>query len=181
LRKDALYGASQFIHKVTDYVSSHKEKYNCVLTFDTFEIFPNSPSIIPNEVKLTIDARSDTITGLNMMDTLISTELEQICSPLGLTWTIQKVMDFNPTELDKNLNSKISKIIEDLKIDYMILPSGAIHDSMHMAEKIQTSLIFVQSLNGVSHSPYEWSLWDHIGSGIDILTESLKKLDEKFI
>jgi acetylornithine deacetylase/succinyl-diaminopimelate desuccinylase-like protein len=62
-------------------------------------------------------------------------------------------------------------------IPYRMLSSGAIHDAMHMAACVPTSLLFVRSKDGVSHSPFEWSDREDIGLGIKVLTETILELD----
>jgi len=177
MRYDPLYGASQIISTITSIITDLKGKeFKCVVTFDTVGVYPNSPSIIPNEVVLTVDARSDMAEGLSFIDETIRKKVAQICSNLKLEYNIENIVDFEPVSLDANLIKVVQKASSNSNIAYKILPSGAIHDALHIAKTIPTSLIFVQSKNGISHSPFEWSTWEHIDKGVEILTTVLENL-----
>jgi acetylornithine deacetylase/succinyl-diaminopimelate desuccinylase-like protein len=54
--------------------------------------------------------------------------------------------------------------------------SGAGHDSQNIAEHIKTGMIFVPSVNGVSHSPLEWTEWEDIEKGVRVLTQTIREL-----
>ena len=54
--------------------------------------------------------------------------------------------------------------------------SGAGHDAQNIAEKVKTAMIFVPSVGGISHSPLEWTNWEHIENGIRVLAETIRIL-----
>ena len=57
------------------------------------------------------------------------------------------------------------------------LPSGAGHDAMVLAAAgVPTAMLFVRSVNGVSHSPDELSSAEDIVLAVDALTETLRRL-----
>jgi len=45
-----------------------------------------------------------------------------------------------------------------------------------MAEKVKTAMIFVPSVNGISHCPLQGTNWGDIVNGIQVLNRVLKKL-----
>ena len=54
--------------------------------------------------------------------------------------------------------------------------SGAGHDAQNMAEVVKTGMIFIPSVKGISHSPMEWSEWNDLEKGVEVLVETVKKL-----
>ena len=58
----------------------------------------------------------------------------------------------------------------------MIMASGAGHDSQQMAEIAKVAMIFVQSRDGRSHTPEEFSSIEHCVAGIEVLTAGLYRL-----
>jgi acetylornithine deacetylase/succinyl-diaminopimelate desuccinylase-like protein len=53
------------------------------------------------------------------------------------------------------------------------MPSGAGHDAMNMAKLCPVGLIFIPSVDGLSHHPNEFTDMDDILIGIDILEEAV--------
>jgi acetylornithine deacetylase/succinyl-diaminopimelate desuccinylase-like protein len=54
--------------------------------------------------------------------------------------------------------------------------SGAGHDSQNIAKRVKSGMIFVPSVNGISHSPMEWTEWVDIEKGVKVLTQTIKNL-----
>ena len=73
-------------------------------------------------------------------------------------------------------------ICKEQDISYKMMPSGAGHDAMNMVKLCPTGLIFVPSLNGLSHHPDEYTDHDDILIGIDVLEKIVihyAKMDSK--
>jgi N-carbamoyl-L-amino-acid hydrolase len=49
-----------------------------------------------------------------------------------------------------------------------------------MATKVKTGMIFVPSINGISHAPLEWTTWDDIENGAAVLTQTIKTLSKLY-
>jgi allantoate deiminase len=54
--------------------------------------------------------------------------------------------------------------------------SGAVHDTQRMAQQAKVAMIFVQSKDGRSHTPDEFSSIEHCTAGIEVLAAALYKL-----
>jgi allantoate deiminase len=54
--------------------------------------------------------------------------------------------------------------------------SGAGHDAMIMSAICDVAMLFVPSLNGRSHVPEEWTDYEDIQKGAEIMYEALCKL-----
>ena len=57
--------------------------------------------------------------------------------------------------------------------------SGAVHDSQNLAGKVKTGMIFVPSVRGISHAPLEWTEWEDIEKGVQVLTRTIMNLSEQ--
>ena len=57
------------------------------------------------------------------------------------------------------------------------MPSGAGHDAQSMAEITKAGMIFVPSVDGVSHSPREYTSPEDCVNGANVLLQSLLALD----
>lgn len=57
------------------------------------------------------------------------------------------------------------------------LPSGAGHDAQNVARYAPVGMIFVPSRGGISHSPLEFTAYDQIANGAEVLYRTLLRLD----
>ena len=60
------------------------------------------------------------------------------------------------------------------------MPSGAGHDAQAIAAITDIGMIFVPSIDGVSHSPREYSSPDACADGANVLLNTLLMTDELF-
>jgi N-carbamoyl-L-amino-acid hydrolase len=58
------------------------------------------------------------------------------------------------------------------------LPSGAGHDAQMMARLGPMGMIFVPSIDGISHSPRERTDWDDCANGAALLLDTVLLMDE---
>jgi allantoate deiminase len=56
--------------------------------------------------------------------------------------------------------------------------SGAGHDAMVMTSITDTGLVFVPSKNGRSHCPEEWTDYEDLQRGIELIYHTVVKLGE---
>ncbi len=56
--------------------------------------------------------------------------------------------------------------------------SGAGHDAMIFAGITDVGLVFVPSKDGLSHHPDEWTDYEQIQKGIDVIFQTVKEITE---
>ena len=59
------------------------------------------------------------------------------------------------------------------------MPSGAGHDAQEMAKIAPVGMIFIPSVNGISHSPKEFTKDIDIVNGTNVLLNTILDLDKK--
>ncbi|NMA49381.1 MAG: M20 family metallo-hydrolase [Tissierellia bacterium] len=167
MRNDALVVASRFVLFVNDV--ARKVGGGAVSTVGQMEIRPNASNVIPQYVKLTLDVRADKQTTIDKINALVVEELEDIGNDKGIEVEMKRTLSIPPVDMSKdNLGILIQKS-EELGLDYEIMNSGAAHDAMIMSKIAPSSLVFVPSVNGLSHHPEEWTEYDDIVKGIQLL------------
>ena len=62
-------------------------------------------------------------------------------------------------------------------MDYRVVPSGALHDSLIMTGVFPTGMIFVPSVDGISHSRYEFTEDADIEQGAQLLLNTILEVD----
>ena len=176
-RQDALVAASSLVAFVYDNaLASHG---NYVATVGKLNVLPNAENVIPGEVQLTIEIRSADTSVLEAAKEKIMRQYLQISTDYKVT--IETVSEYNvaPMPMDKELIQTITEASDSLGIDYRLLPSWAGHDAMIIGRYIPTAMIFVPSINGISHSPLELSEWPAIEKATKVLDNTLKTLASK--
>jgi N-carbamoyl-L-amino-acid hydrolase len=61
---------------------------------------------------------------------------------------------------------------------FEVMPSGAGHDAQFVSRLCPVAMLFVPSKDGVSHAPQEWTDWDDIEKGANLLLHSIIDLSE---
>ena len=75
------------------------------------------------------------------------------------------------------LRKQIEEATKEMDYSYTILPSGAFHDSLAMAQAFPTGMIFVPSKGGISHSRYERTEKEEMKKGCEVLLHTVLKVD----
>lgn len=175
IRVDALTAASEIALKV-EALAKGSESEHTVGTVGFMNVYPNASNAIPGKVTFTIDLRdSDMAVKENVLTELLSF-FKEIESKRQVRIEYEVDNHDQPMSCDDHINSMIEKICLNQSIDYNRMISGAYHDSMFVGKFAPISMIFVPSQGGLSHNPAEWTDYEDIKTGTEILAESLLTL-----
>jgi N-carbamoyl-L-amino-acid hydrolase len=176
IRHDALAAASEIVLALE---ATCKASAGIVGTIGKMDVIPNALNVIPGLVNIGMELRcldeeviKDAIKKfkLELKNIQHSREIEITCD----TWTSSQKVIF-----DKSLVTLASATCDKLEIPYLLLPSGAGHDAGHLARITQAGMIFVPSKGGRSHCPEEWTDFDHIGRGAELLGSLVGEIDKR--
>lgn len=169
-RKDALVMASEIVQYINEEV--RKLDDGTVATVGQFDVKPNAATIIPGEVEMTFEVRSGS------KERLV-TFSEEVISWIKENYSVKVI-----SGVRKPTNAMSDKIIEateqaaeKLNQPTLHMLSGANHDTNTLAPIMDTGMIFVPSIAGISHNPAEESDWKYIGNAVNVMLETLKSLD----
>ena len=178
MRKDALVAASDIISFVSRRANEMVEELgtSTVGTVGKLNVFPNDSSIIPGKVEIEVDIRDVRQENMEALKSEITKSIKGLEEKYGVSIHIQLPMTHPPARLSVEVVDIIEKSAKQVGINTKKMNSGAGHDSQNMAEKVKTGMIFVPSVNGVSHAPLEWTDWGDIEKGTKVLTQALKNL-----
>lgn len=177
LRKDALITASKIILMV-EKAANEIGGDTTVATVGVCNVFPGAMNVVPGEVELGIDIRDIDYDAKTNVNSYIERRIEEISKEDGIDYEIVQIEDGKPVELSFLVFNMMKEAARNKKIDARIIHSGAGHDAMNFAELVQTGMIFVPSVAGKSHSPNERTEIDDIVPGVELLMETVVRLDE---
>jgi beta-ureidopropionase / N-carbamoyl-L-amino-acid hydrolase len=86
---------------------------------------------------------------------------------------------WEPAGSDPNLQAAIREAAKSLALDTKDLPSLAGQDAQEIARAAPMAMIFVPSKDGISHSPKEFTAWQDVANGTEVLYRSILLLDEQ--
>ncbi|WP_094604983.1 Allantoate amidohydrolase [Sporomusa silvacetica DSM 10669] len=174
LRQDALVAAASLISYIYNQALVAKGSY--VATVGKLDVWPNAENVVPGEVRLTIEIRSEDVARLEGVRKEIIWKLEEIQRDYKVNVDIVKENQVPPIPMDDKVIHSICNIGKQLGITYKKMPSWAGHDAMIFAQHIPAGMIFVPSIGGISHAPAEESDWEAIEKAVQILDGTLKEL-----
>ena len=83
-----------------------------------------------------------------------------------MTPTIDVMMDHDPVPMNAEIRAEIEASIQSLGLRYLVMPSGAGHDSEILAPRFPTAMLFVPSRDGKSHTPEEYTPVEWVVPGV---------------
>lgn len=169
-RHDALQVAVNLIHELAQIAKTLSP--TLTFTVGQFDVSPNTANVIPGQVAFTIDCRH-TIDGILDQFEMQLTHLTTNHPDHTLTITVDRWVHDRPVQLADVLCQLNQKLADQLGLTSMQLASGAGHDSMIMSQFVPTTMLFVPSVNGISHAPEERTEFTDLQTGIKLLTASL--------
>lgn len=147
-----------------------------VTTVGRCEAFPGGASIIPELVRFTVDSRHPDPDTLQAIHASNERFMREVAQRHNLTIEMQINLEKAPCPSAKQLVDLLERKAEDLGIQTLRMSSGAGHDCQQMAMVANVAMIFVQSREGRSHTPLEFSSLPHIVDGTRLLMSALHAL-----
>lgn len=173
-RRDALYAAT----KVIQYLHDELDQLDSKLVYTTGKIsaHPNIHTIIPDEVKFTLDARHQDPTVIKQVLAIIKEipeVVEQCETGYEEAWSRKTVV------YDAKYVDFVEKSAEVFGYPAMRMYSGPGHDAQFVADVLPTTMIFVPSVKGHSHCEREYTPIENCWKGANVLLSTLLKIDEQ--
>lgn len=175
MRRDALTGAARFATSLRN-ILEHEGAEHSVATIGHLEVLPGSPNIIPAQVTFTLEARDGNQDTLHTLGNALKQEIIKICSEENLEYSIDLLSEIDAASCDAEIISCLGSLSEELGYRHCLMPSGALHDAQNMARHTATGMIFVPSVNGISHNPEEKTNDEDIVNGANLLLRALYKI-----
>ena len=175
-RKDALAAGAEVVLALEKIC---EELDGVVGTIGKIEVFPNSLNVIPGKVIFGMEIRSLSDILLNQTVSLFKKELDKIVKKRGTVINFEVEVSSKPILFNSKMVERIIGVCDHLGISHLEIPSGAGHDASHLAEVAPTGMIFIPSRDGRSHCPEEWSEFEYICLGTEVLAHTIIELDKE--
>ncbi|GIM30348.1 Zn-dependent hydrolase [Clostridium polyendosporum] len=172
MRIDAVEVASKIISNIGDFARLYKD---AVATVGSIKVLPNEINTIAENVAFSIDIRSTDQESIDSIYKKIVNLIEQTTSKYDSKFSITNTLSVKPINMNEKLKERIEDSCKKRKFSYEHINSGAGHDSLPMAESVDTAMIFVPSKEGRSHCKEEFTNYEHLAKAtlvaLDVITE----------
>ncbi|WP_447588494.1 allantoate amidohydrolase [Aquipseudomonas campi] len=175
LRKNALLGASRVVELVNAIALDHGPL--AVGTVGLMEVRPNSRNVIPGTVFFCVDLRHPEDAVLAQMEAAFTSRLHGICSDIGLTHDLQTVWDSPAVKFNANCVAAVREGARAAGLETLDITSGAGHDAVYVARVAPTTMIFVKSVDGLSHNEAEYTAPEDCIAGAQVLLNAVLAYD----
>jgi hydantoinase/carbamoylase family amidase len=170
MRKDALLGASEIALEL-EKIAMEEQQYGTVATVGVMDVHAGAMNVVPGEVDIKVDIRSTSVESRQRVLDHLHKTIQALETNRQLEIVSNEIISEEPVLLSKEINDITESICESLNLSYQKMASGAGHDAMNMTKLCPTGLIFVPSVDGLSHHPDEYTELEDILTGIDVLEE----------
>lgn len=173
-RKDALLAAAETI----TWLHEELDKLDDELVYTTGRIntHPNVHTIVPDEVRLTFEARHTDPKVLQQVVDVIESLPKEVAKCEA---SFEKQWGRETVAFDEEVIESIEESTKELGYSYNEMYSGAGHDAQYIATVVPASMIFIPSKDGLSHNEDEYSTIDECWKGANVLLNAVLKMDEK--
>ena len=172
-RKDSLHIASQLILWAMDKAGAVD---SLVATVGSITATPNVPNVIPKEVVFTLDVRHHEEETIQQYCENLFAFFRGKCEEKGVLIEIDQWLDVKPVAMNSELQLQAEEVLRKTGLSYKTMTSGAGHDAQVFGTYCPTALLFVPSVNGISHSPDEYTNLKDLKNGVTVLIELLHRL-----
>ena len=175
-RRDALAAAAEVILGVKE-LAEADDRF--VATVGQLNVAPNAVNIVPGKVQLAIETRAADDRVLAEVRAKIMSLLERMASKSGVVITKENDFHVAAVPLSESVRKVIEQSAAECGVSFQAMPSWAGHDAqIFAASGVPTGMIFVPSINGVSHSKEESSDFQSVTQAVKVLEKTLKTLAE---
>jgi N-carbamoyl-L-amino-acid hydrolase len=172
-RRDALAAAAKLALEIRPIARKHPQ---AVATMGSVKTFPGIVTAVVGRCETTLDMRDLDAEVLAQMLREAREASERFAQEEGCTVEWAKVWSIEPIPFSPELMALAEEAIVETVGTSERLPSGPLHDAAEVARLgIPTVMMFVQSLNGLSHNPAEDTRREHLEQAV----QAFVRLSEK--
>ena len=169
LRHDPMAVAARIIHEtrlIAGYLGAPQ-----VATVGRLAIVPNLVNVVPSNVVFTIDLRNTSEEALELAEAEVFAACRAYASDEGCQISLHTLARFEPVEFDAGMIDLVETTAQRLGHSTRRMPSGAGHDAQMLARVCPSSMVFVPSVNGLSHNIAEYTSPADVEAGANVLLQ----------
>ena len=176
VRKDAFQAVSAFNTLLNDRLRNVVTP-TTVWTIGHVSLHPNASSIVPGKAVFSMQWRDGDSDRLARMEAIIRETADEVAKSRGMELSYGTMLGLEPVAMDARLRDALAQgadVVAPGK--WRKMPSGALHDATNVARLMPVAMLFVPSINGISHAFEEDTGEDDLVAGVKVLAEAVAAL-----
>lgn len=174
-RRDALLGASMLVVAAREVADRFPDGL-LHTSVGQLNVYPNSPVVVPSRVTMLLDLRSADEQVLAEADELLHRRVAEIEEQARVSITRNSSHSWPVTPYQPEGVALAARVAESLDLPHSRVKTLAGHDSTNMKDIVPTVMLFVPSVDGISHNEHEYTTDEDLVAGLHMLTEVVKRL-----
>ena len=176
LRKDAFQALTAFNALIA-------ERFQNVVTPQTVwtighvKLHPDAHSIVPGRATFSMQWRDGDADRLARMEAIIRAAAEEVAALHGMTLSFGPMLGLEPVDMDTRLRAALEASAQEHAAGrWRKMPSGALHDATNVAQHMPVAMLFVPSINGISHAFEEDTAEADLVKGLEVLAGAVARV-----
>jgi len=173
-RHDALQGAARFITRAHELVREHYPEgaLNCT----GLEVRPGTLTTVPGEARLLVEWRHTSQALLDEMERGLLALAQECAAAANVTVETRRLAHIPAAQMSPVVIDAIERACKIVGVTHTRMASYASHNAQVMSAFTPTGMLFIPSLNGISHNPDEFSRWEDVVKGTNVLLHAIIEL-----
>jgi N-carbamoyl-L-amino-acid hydrolase len=147
-----------------------------VATVGALDLTPNLVNVVPSSARLTVDLRNTDEALLQKAEQMLADLVARIAADEKVEVETRSLARFEPVVFHPQVVDLVGEVAAGRGLSVRAMPSGAGHDAQMMARVCPSGMVFVPSVDGVSHNVAEFTGVDDLANGTQVLADTLLRL-----
>lgn len=171
LRKDPVRALRDLLPALYDLAAAQGP--DARLTFGFLDARPGSPNTVPGRLEITLDVRHPQMAAYAALREGMDRLIRETCTNLDLRHELTCFWSSEGLDFDGDCVASVRRAAQTLGLPARDIVSGAGHDACLLAPVVPTAMIFVPSVQGISHNEAEYSEPHWLAAGADVLLRAM--------
>jgi N-carbamoyl-L-amino-acid hydrolase len=167
MRSDAFVGTASVATRVQEIATQGAS--DLVGTVGSVDVWPDAINVIPETVTFTVDLRAPEDAVVDDAVAAIREHVAEVAAAEGLDATVEEIVRVEADTFDERCVDLVEDAAEAIDCQYTTLRSGAGHDANYLNRVAPTAMVFVPSVDGISHRESEFTAWADVVTGTEVL------------
>jgi allantoate deiminase len=124
-------------------------------TVGELELEPGIINVVPGRARLSLDTRGVVEEGFQAVARGVESFAQEAAAERGLAASYRQRQTLPVTHMDERIVAALEQAADRTGEPFMLMHSGAAHDTMCVADHVPSAMVFVPCRDGISHAPEE--------------------------
>lgn len=170
-RRDSLAATAEIILAVESIALAAEPGGRASATW--IENYPNARGNVANITRLHCDVRHEVADSAIAMENELRATLDAIAARRHVSIAVDPYTTFGPIMFDRALGDKLREKAQARQLTTRDMIAAAGHDSVLIAPLCPSAMLFVPSVDGITHNPREYSTKEQLARGAQVLLDAV--------